>query len=50
MKWHFDEEPVTPAEHHALAAELVAMMVLLFAAGVCMFGEQLLTWMGIGVR
>jgi len=45
-----DDALVTVAERHALRAELVSMLVLLFAAGVCMFGEQLLTWLGIGVR
>jgi hypothetical protein len=43
-------EPVTPEEHSALRAELVSLLVLLFAAGVCMFGEQLLDLLGIGVR
>jgi len=49
-RWPYPDEPVTPLEHHALKAELVAMLVLLFVTGVCMFGEQLLDLLGIGVK
>ena len=43
-------EPVTPEEHHALRAELVALLVLLFVAAVTMCGEQILDLLQIGVK